>query len=78
MSGNYTFCNKILCTSSFDTSSGYLPPVEAGKGCGDLVCGLLHFNFGGTKNDLYMRRVALIRVDTTMGTICATAGFLEE
>jgi hypothetical protein len=55
-----------------------LPPVEAGKRSSDLVCGLLYFNIAGTKNDLYMRWVALVRVDTTMSTICATAGFLEE
>jgi len=70
--------NTFLCTRSFDTSSGYLPPVEAGKGSGDLVCGLLYFSFAGAKNDLYMRRVALVRVDTTMGSIRATAGFLEK
>jgi hypothetical protein len=68
----------LNCTRSFDTSSGYLPPVEAGKGSGNLVCSLLYFSFAGAKNDLYVCRVALVRVDTTMGTICATAGFLEK
>ena len=73
-----TFCNKILCTSSFDTSSGYLSPIEAGKGTCDLVCSLLYFSFAGAKNDLHMCRVALVRVDTTMSTICTTTGFLSE
>ena len=67
----------LNCTRSFDTSSGYLPPVEASKGS-DLVCGLLYFSFAGAKNDLYVCWVALVWVDTTMGTICATAGFLEK
>ena len=69
---------EISCTSSFDTSSGYLSPVEASKGSCNLVCGLLYFSIAGAKNDLDMRGVALIRVDTTMCTICATARFLEQ
>jgi hypothetical protein len=78
-SGNKdTFCNEILYTSSFDASSGYLSPVEASKGSCNLVGGLLYFSFAGAKNDLHMCGVALVRVNATMRTICATASFLRK
>lgn len=65
-------------TGSLNPSPGDLAAVESskGKGGGGNVGGLLDLNIAGAQDDLDMAGVALVGVDTTMGTVCAAAGFL--
>lgn len=72
---------KKLCSGSLNPPSGNLSPVQSSQGSsgnGILILALLDLNIGSAKDDLHMRRVTLVRVDTTMSTVCATTGFLPE
>jgi hypothetical protein len=67
--------NLLPC--SLDPLPRYLSSVQASEGGGDLVRCLLDLNISSGENDLYVCRVALVRVDATMGTVRAATRFLD-
>lgn len=66
-----------LSTSSLDALAGNLSAVEAGEGDGGRLGGLLDGLVNGREDDLDVARVTLVRVDATVRTVCAAAGFLN-
>jgi len=65
-------------TSSLNSPSCDLSSVQTNeRWCGSIfVFASLHFYVGCGEDDLNVARVTLVGVDTTVGTICAAAGFL--
>ncbi len=63
---------------SFNSPACHLSPVEAGEGGGDgvLILAPLNLRIRCREDDFDMAWVALVGVDTTVGTVSATAGFL--
>ena len=62
-----------------DTPTRYLPPVEASqvrRRDGILVLATLHLGVRRGEDDLNMTRVTLVRIDTTVRTVCAATSFL--
>jgi hypothetical protein len=55
-----------------------LSPVEASKRrcCNFLILAPLHLFLGRRKDNLNMAGVTLIRINTTMGAVCAATSFL--
>lgn len=70
-----------LCAGSLDPPARDLSPVEAGQrrlGNNVLVCRSLNLGIRGRENYLNVAGMALVRVDATMCTVGAAAGFLEK
>lgn len=66
-----------LCSASFNPPSRHLSPVQASqRDCRGLVRGLLHLHIRSRQDYFHVCGMTLERVNTTMGTVCATAGFL--
>jgi hypothetical protein len=67
-----------LCSSSLDPLPCHLSPVQSGERWhyAVFIFAPLHLSVGCRENDFYVAWVTLVRVDTTVGTICTTAGFL--
>jgi hypothetical protein len=65
------------CPCSLNTPAGNLPAVEACKGSNSiLVLAALNLLITASKVNFDVAGVALVRVDTTMRTVSATACFL--
>jgi hypothetical protein len=70
----------LLRTSGFNPPSCNLSSVQAGeRWCdGIFVFASLDFHISCSEDDFDVARVTLVGVDTTVGTVCATAGFLQH
>jgi len=64
-----------LCPSCLNTLPRYLSPVETNQS-GLLVGCLLDLGITGNEDNFDVARVSLVRVNTTVGTVRATTGFL--
>lgn len=70
-----------LCAGSLDPPACDLPPVEAGQrrlGNDVLVLRPLNLGIRGSDNYLNVAGMTLVRVDATVRTVRAAAGFLEK
>lgn len=72
-----THTTRSLCPRCLNALSCHLSSVQSSQRKGGLVCGLLNLDLRSGKDDFDMHGVTLVRVNTTVGTVCATTGFLN-
>jgi hypothetical protein len=70
--------HERLLPCRLDPLPRYLSPVEASEGSSNLVSSLLNLDVRSGEDNLHVRGVALVRVNTTVGTVRAATRFLKS